>query len=169
MRHQQVTEREGILARCKVFTLESGLLVRPSSPVKGRTEMIVREERSTDVSILHITGPLRVPLSRDLELAVHDLLGGGVRRIELNLAAVSDLDAGGVGELVQVYNLAAGAHGVLRIVGTPGRVQELLCKAGLFDLLTKKSPSAKRSGLGESSTGRNRREQSRPVLSMRGA
>jgi anti-anti-sigma regulatory factor len=97
----------------------------------------VREERSPFVSILHISGPIRVPLSRDLELAVHAVLRGGVRRIELNLAAVSDLDAGGVGELVQVYNLAAGAHGVLRSVGTPGRVQELLCKAGLFDLLTK--------------------------------
>jgi ABC-type transporter Mla MlaB component len=97
----------------------------------------VREERSPGVSILHISGPLRVPLSRDLELAVHALLRGGVRRIELNLAAVSDLDAGGVGELVQVYNLAAGAHCVLRILSTPARVQELLCKAGLFDLLTK--------------------------------
>ena len=68
----------------------------------------VREERSPGVSILHISGPLRVPLSRDLELAVHAVLRGGARRIDLNLAAVSDLDAGGVGELVQVYNLAAG-------------------------------------------------------------
>jgi anti-anti-sigma factor len=97
----------------------------------------VREQRSPGVSILHISGPLRVPLSRDLELAVHALLRGGVRRIELNLAAVSDLDAAGVGELVQEYNLAAAAHCVLRIVSTPARAQELLCKAGLFDLLTK--------------------------------
>ncbi len=96
----------------------------------------VREKRSPGVSILHIGGPLRVPLSRDVEWAVHAVLRGGVRRIELNLAAVSDLDAGGVGELVQVYNLAAGAHCVVRIVSTPARVQELLCKAGLFDLLT---------------------------------
>jgi ABC-type transporter Mla MlaB component len=112
--------------------------VRASSPFKGRNEMTcVREERSPGVSILHISGPLRVPLSRDLELAVHAVLRGGVLRTELNLAAVSDLDAGGVGELVQLYNLAAGAHCVLRIVSTPARVQELLCKAGLFDLLTK--------------------------------
>jgi ABC-type transporter Mla MlaB component len=97
----------------------------------------VREERSPGVSILHISGPLRVPLCRDLELAVRAVLRGGVRRIELNLAAVSDLDAGGVGEVVQVYNLAAGAHCVLRIVSPPARVQELLCKAGLFALLTK--------------------------------
>ena len=97
----------------------------------------VREERSPGVSILHISGPLMVPLIRDLELAVQAVLRGGVRRIELDLAAVSDLDAGGVGGLVQVYNLAARAHCVLRIVSTPARVQELLCRAGLFDLLTK--------------------------------
>ena len=97
----------------------------------------VREERSPGVSILHISGPLRVPLSRDLEWAVHAVLRRGVRRIELNLAAVSDLDAGGVGELVQLYRLAAGARCVLRIVNISARAQELLCKAGLFDLLTK--------------------------------
>jgi anti-anti-sigma factor len=125
---------------CKVFALESGLLVRASSLLKGRTEMpCIREERSPGVSILHISGPLRVPLSSDLELVVHAVLRRGVRRIELNLAAVSDLDAGGVGTLVQLYNLAAGAHCVLRIVSTPARVQELLCKAGLFDLLTKEA------------------------------
>jgi ABC-type transporter Mla MlaB component len=97
----------------------------------------VREERSPGVSILHISGPLRVPLSRDLESAVRGVLRRGVRRLELNLAAASDLDAGGVGNLVHVYNLAAGAHCVLRIVSTPARVQELLCRASLFDLLTK--------------------------------
>ena len=97
----------------------------------------VREERSPGVSTLHISGPLHVPLSRDLELAVHAILRGGVRRIELNLAAVSNLDAGGVGELVQAYNMAAGAHCALRIVSTPARVRELVCKAGLFDLLIK--------------------------------
>jgi ABC-type transporter Mla MlaB component len=97
----------------------------------------VRVERSPGVSILHISGPFLVPISRDLESAVHAVLRGGVGRIELNLAAVSALDAGGVGELVQVYNLAAAAHCVLRIVSTPARVQELVCKAGLFDLLIK--------------------------------
>jgi len=97
----------------------------------------VREERSPGVSVLHISGPLRVPLSRDLEWSVHAFLRGGVRRIELDLAAVSDLDAGGVGLLVHVYNLAARAHAGLRIVNAPARVRDLLCKAGLYDLLSK--------------------------------
>ncbi len=78
---------------------------------------------------------------------MHAVLRRGARRIELNLAAVSELDAGGVGALVQAYNLAAGAHCVLRIVSTPARVRELVCKAGLFDLLTKDArwlPSVRR-------------------------
>ena len=109
-----------------------------SSLSKGRIDMTnVREERSPGVSILHISGPFLVPISRDLDSAVHAVLRGGVGRIELNLAGVSDLDAGGVGELVQVYNLAAGAHCALWIVRTPACVQKLLCKARVFDLLTK--------------------------------
>ena len=138
MRHQQVTQPEGILALCTVFPLESGLLVRAWSPSRDVLTLTrVREERSPGVSILHISGPLRVPVSQDVQWAVHAVLRRGVRRIELNLAAVSELDAGGLGELVQVYNLAAAAHCALRIVSAPTRVQELLCRAGLFDLLTK--------------------------------
>ena len=97
----------------------------------------VREERSPGVSVLHISGPLRVPLGRDVEWSVHGLLRGGVRRIELDLADVSDVDAGGVALLVHVYNLAAKAHGALRIVNAPAHVRDLLCKAGLYDLLSK--------------------------------
>ena len=93
------------------------------------------EKASPRLSILHISGPLRVPLSRDLDSTVEAFLRGGVRLLELDLAAVSDLDAGGVGELVQVYNLSATAHSALRIVNAPPRVRELLSTAGLFDLL----------------------------------
>jgi anti-anti-sigma factor len=115
--------------------MESGLLMRASSLFKGRADMTSVEKRSPRVSVLHISGPLRVPLSRDLESSVKALVRGSVRRIELDLAAVSDLDAGGVGELVQVYNLSASGHCALRIVNTRPRVRELLAKAGLFDLL----------------------------------
>ena len=95
------------------------------------------EKASPRVSVLHINGPLRVPLSRDLESSVRALLRRGVRRVELDLAAVSDLDAGGVGELIQVYNVSANAHSALRIVNAPPRVRELLSTAGLFDLLAR--------------------------------
>jgi anti-anti-sigma regulatory factor len=87
-------------------------------------------------SILHINGPLRVPLDLELQWTVHNMLRRGVRRIELDLAAVSDLDAGGVGELVHLFNMAAAAHTELRIANARPRVQALLDRAHLFDLLT---------------------------------
>jgi anti-anti-sigma factor len=96
----------------------------------------VREERSPGVSILHISGPLRVPLDLELQWTVHAILRRGVRRIVLNLAAVPDLDAGGVGALVNLFNLATAEHSELRIANAPPRVRELLDRARVFDLLT---------------------------------
>jgi anti-anti-sigma factor len=87
-------------------------------------------------SILHINGPLRVPIDPELQWTVHNMLRRGVRQIELDLAAVSDLDAGGVGELVHLFNMAAAAHTELRIANARPRVQTLLDRAHLFDLLT---------------------------------
>jgi anti-anti-sigma factor len=96
----------------------------------------IREERSPGVSILHISGPLRVPLDLELQWIVHAILRRGVRRIVLNLAAVPDLDAGGVGELVHLFNMAAAAHSEIRIASVRPRVRELLDRARVFDLLT---------------------------------
>jgi anti-anti-sigma factor len=96
----------------------------------------VREQCSQEVSVLHIEGPLRVPLNAELRHRVHALLRRGERRILLNLAGVSDLDAAGLGELVQAYNDTTAANGVLRIAGTPARVREFLDRVGLFDLLS---------------------------------
>ena len=96
----------------------------------------VREERSPHVSTLHIVGPLRVPLDLELRSTVHVILRRGFRRIVLNLASVSDLDAGGVGELVRLFNMAAAAHGELRIANACPRVRELLHRARVLDLLT---------------------------------
>ena len=59
-----------------------------------------------------------------------------LRRIVLNLAAVSDLDAAGVGELVHLFNMAATAHSELRIANARPRVRELLDRARVFNLLT---------------------------------
>ena len=94
-----------------------------------------REERLPGVSILHVSGPLRVPLDLELQRTVHAILRR-VRRIVLNLGAVSDLDAGGVGELVHLFNMAREAHTELRIANARPRVRELLDRAHVFDLLS---------------------------------
>jgi anti-anti-sigma factor len=96
----------------------------------------VREERSPGISILKIQGPLRVPVGAELRRSVHTLLRRGGRRILLDLSRVSAADAGGIGELIHVYNMTIAARGVLRIVAATARVRELLDRAGVFDLLS---------------------------------
>lgn len=96
----------------------------------------INEERSCAGSILRLQGPLRVPVGEELRRGVHTLLRRGGRRILLDLSRVSALDAGGVGELVHVYNMTNAAGGVLRIEEASARASELLGRAGLFDLLS---------------------------------
>jgi anti-anti-sigma regulatory factor len=59
----------------------------------------------------------------------------GKRRILLDLAEASDLDAAGLGELVRVYRATIAANGVLRIANPSRRIREMLVRVGLFDLL----------------------------------
>ena len=72
----------------------------------------------------------------ELRHRVKARLGAGERRILLNLAGVSELDAAGVGELVRAYNMATAVNGVIRTANTSGRVREILVRVGLFDLLS---------------------------------
>ena len=88
-----------------------------------------------ETAVLHVESRLRVPVSTDLRHRVRALLRRGNRRILLDLAAVSDLDAAGVGELVRAYNMTVAANGVLRVAHAFGRIRELLARVGLFDLL----------------------------------
>jgi anti-anti-sigma factor len=96
----------------------------------------VREQRTPCLSILHIHGPLRVPVGAELDRSVQALLRRGSRQILLDLSGVSDVDAGGVGKVVEVYNLTAASHGALRIAEARAHVRELFDRAGLFELLS---------------------------------
>ncbi len=99
--------------------------------------IVVREEqRPGGVWILYIQGPLRVPLNRDLRHRVQALLRRGAQGILVNLAGVWDLDAGGVGELVRLYNVAVQSQADVRIAETTPWVRQLLDRAGLLELLS---------------------------------
>jgi anti-anti-sigma regulatory factor len=52
------------------------------------------------------------------------------------MSAVPGIDAAGVGELIQTFNLTAASNGALRIVNAPAWVREMLERAHLFDLLS---------------------------------
>jgi anti-sigma B factor antagonist len=66
---------------------------------------------------------------------IRTLLDCGERAIVLDLARVDEVDAAGVGELVHLYNLAAGANSSLRIANPIEKVRHLLTRVGLLDLL----------------------------------
>ena len=88
------------------------------------------------VHTVHVEGPLQMPVSRSLRHNVHALLRRGERRIDVDLAAVSRIDAAGVGELIRTRNMMAAVNGALRVVNATAWVRQMLERAHLFDLLT---------------------------------
>lgn len=100
-------------------------------------------DRSFDkAAIVHLRGDLRAPSSRVLNQQVQALLRRGERRILVNLAEVTHLDAAGLGELVAARNIVAAANGSFRITGAAGRVRRLLVLTGVSDLLEQGSMDA---------------------------
>jgi anti-anti-sigma factor len=100
------------------------------------------EDRLDETAVLDVEGALCAPVSAELRQNVQRLLRRGRRRIVLNLAAVSDLDAAGIGELVTVYNATMAANGVLRITHVSGTARELLDRVGLLAVLNPDSKVA---------------------------
>lgn len=105
---------------------------------------VVREPQD-ETAVLDLEGLLRTPVSVGLRSKIRALLGRGKRKIVLNLAGVSDLDAAGVGELVQAHNMAVSANGMLRITHAAGRVRELLARVGLLERLNVERENPSRS------------------------
>jgi anti-anti-sigma factor len=75
----------------------------------------------------------RIPSNGELVQIVRACLRRGERKIVLDLAAVSTIDAAGIGELVRAYSVASAGNGVLRIVNANAWVRETLERVGLFN------------------------------------
>jgi anti-anti-sigma factor len=95
---------------------------------------------STQSCILYVEGPLRLPVTPDLRVAVRTALRQGMRRLVLDLTGVTGIDAAGVGELVRAYNMTAAAAGVLQVQNTTPWVRHVLELVGLFRVLTETEP-----------------------------
>jgi anti-anti-sigma factor len=89
-----------------------------------------------DVSLVHVEGPLYAPVSTALRTDVQARLDRGERRIALDLAEISQIDAGGLGELAALYSMTAAVNGVLTIANAAGRVREFIDRVGLLTLLS---------------------------------
>jgi anti-anti-sigma factor len=97
---------------------------------------VVLWPRSHHISVVCVEGPLRFPISGVVRHRVRALLRRGARRIVLDLARVSKIDAAGVGELVRAYNMTIAVNGVLQIVHATPWVRDILERVHLFDILS---------------------------------
>ena len=97
---------------------------------------LILKLRPKRVHIVHVTGPLRTPVSRMLRQSVRGLLCQGARQIVLDLSAISRIDAAGVGELVRTFNMTAAVNGALRVVNASAWVREMLERVQLFERLS---------------------------------
>ncbi len=79
------------------------------------------------VTILDLSGKITIGAG-DVALrdAVHERLNAGAKNILLNMAGVTTLDSSGVGELVSAYTTVRNRGGVLKLLGLPPKVQDIL-------------------------------------------
>jgi anti-sigma B factor antagonist len=97
----------------------------------------VLDQASSNVHVVLLKGPLRVPIRGNLPARVQTLLAAGERNLVLDMTAVSEIDAGGIGELIRAYTLTLAVNGTLRLTSTNRWVREMLQRVGLFELLTR--------------------------------
>ena len=105
---------------------------RPRS-VKGMTAVL---ETCSHRSVVPVDGTLRAPVGTALRRSVEALLDRGERRVVLDLARLSAIDAAGIGELMRVRSTTTAAGGVLHVARAGRRVRTLLRVTGVFALLS---------------------------------
>lgn len=104
----------------------------PRSSVGRATVMTLLLDECTEFEVLDVEGALRAPLRPELRRHVEALLNSGERRILVNLARLTDIDAAGVGELARAYNTTSAMGGVLQVAHARGHVRRLLDVAGIL-------------------------------------
>ena len=88
------------------------------------------------ISIIELEGTLRAPVGPWLSQVVRTRVARGERRILLDLARLTAIDAAGIGELVRAVNVAAEAGAALWIERPGPRVRRLLQVTGLIEILS---------------------------------
>ena len=90
-------------------------------------ELDLKERQAGDVSILDLTGEVRIGEgSIVLRDAIRGLADKGQNKILLNLAGVKYMDSSGVGELIANYTTVTRNGGQLKLLNLTDRIQNLL-------------------------------------------
>jgi anti-sigma B factor antagonist len=90
-------------------------------------ELEVNERQAGDVTILDMTGAVRIGEgSIALRDAIRGLADSGKKKILLNLAGVNYVDSSGIGELIANYTTVSRQGGQLKLLNFTDRIQNLL-------------------------------------------
>ena len=80
-----------------------------------------------DEVLIDIEGSLQGgPESEELKRAVREALGGGSRKIVLNLAEVPWMNSSGIGALFACYLAASQSDGQLALLNVPKKIQNVI-------------------------------------------
>ena len=90
-------------------------------------ELDVKERQAGDVTILDMTGEVRIGEgSISLRDSIRNLADQGKKKVLLNLAGVKYMDSTGVGELIANYTTVKRGGGQLKLLNLTDRIQNLL-------------------------------------------
>lgn len=110
-------------------------------------ELDVRERQAGDVTILDLSGAVRIGEgSIALRDAIRDLAADGKKKLLLNLAGVNYVDSSGIGELIANYTTVSRQGGQLKLLNLTDRIQNLLVITKLltvFDVYENESEALK--------------------------
>ena len=90
-------------------------------------ELDVKERQAGDVTILDLTGEVRIGEgSVALRDSIRKLADAGKKNVLLNLGGVKYIDSTGIGELIANYTTISRQGGHLKLLNLTDRVQNLL-------------------------------------------
>jgi len=90
-------------------------------------ELDLKERQAGDVTILDLTGEVRIgDSSVALRESVRNLADQGKKKLLLNLAGVKYIDSSGIGELIANYTTLSRQGGQLKLLNLTEKVQNLL-------------------------------------------
>jgi anti-sigma B factor antagonist len=98
--------------------------------------MNLTTDRHQDVAIVRVNeGRLMYPLLSEFSDAVVSLIGGGARKVLLDLSTVTYVDSATIGCLMDLYRQAAVAGGTLKLAGVQKRAETMLTMTGAHNFL----------------------------------
>jgi len=90
-------------------------------------ELDLKERQAGDVTILDLTGEVRIgDSSVALRDSIRNLADQGKKKVLLNLGGVKYIDSSGIGELIANYTTLKRGGGQLKLLNLTDRVQNLL-------------------------------------------